>query len=193
MSADYSIKQLCDEYSVEYYPDLGENADIVSLKKLCDTLEAEIKNTGMENLLNDIELPLTEVLASMEYYGVKVDTDGVRAFGDMLTNDLKSIQLQIYEYAGREFNISSPKQLGEVLFKELGLPARKKTKSGYSTNAEVLEDLKPYHPIVELILQYRQLFKLNTTYVEGLLKTVGDDSRIHTNFKQTKQERQFPH
>ena len=103
----------------------------------------------------------------------------------MLTNDLKSIQLQIYEYAGREFNISSPKQLGEVLFKELGLPARKKTKSGYSTNAEVLEDLKPYHPIVELILQYRQLFKLNTTYVEGLLKTVGDDSRIHTNFKQT--------
>ena len=185
LSADYSIKQLCDEYSVEYYPDLGENADIVSLKKLCDTLEAEIKNTGMENLLNDIELPLTEVLASMEYYGVKVDTDGVRAFGDMLTNDLKSIQLQIYEYAGREFNISSPKQLGEVLFKELGLPARKKTKSGYSTNAEVLEDLKPYHPIVELILQYRQLFKLNTTYVEGLLKTVGDDSRIHTNFKQT--------
>ncbi|HHX56494.1 MAG TPA: DNA polymerase I, partial [Clostridiales bacterium] len=184
-SSEYSIKMLCGEYSVDYYADLGENSDIVSLKKLCETLELEIKSTGMESLLNDIELPLTEVLASMEYHGIKVDVEGVRAFGDTLTSDLKSIQTKIYEFAGHEFNISSPKQLGEILFNELGLPAKKKTKSGYSTNAEVLEGLRSHHPIIELILQYRQLFKLNSTYVEGLLKTVAEDGRIHTNFKQT--------
>ena len=184
-SSEYSIKMLCGEYSVEYYSDLGENADIVSLKKLCETLELEIKSTGMESLLNDIELPLTEVLASMEYHGIKVDVEGVRAFGDTLTSDLKSIQTKIYEYAGHEFNVSSPKQLGEILFNELGLPAKKKTKSGFSTKAEVLEGLRSHHPIIELILQYRQLFKLNSTYVEGLLKTVAEDGRIHTNFKQT--------
>ena len=192
-STNYSIKTLCSEYSVDYYSDLKENADIASLEGLCKTLEAEIKITGMEDLFNNIELPLTEVLASMEYHGIKVDIEGVREFGDTLTNDLNAIQLKIYEFAGHEFNISSPKQLSEVLFNELGLPTRKKTKSGYSTNAEVLESLRTHHPIIELVLQYRQLFKLNSTYVEGCLKLLAKMGEFIPTLGRRKQEQaEFP-
>lgn len=121
----------------------------------------------------------------METEGVKVDKEGVRSFGDNLTDEIGRVEKEIYEYSGEKFNISSPKQLGEVLFDKLGLPAKKKTKSGYSTNAEVLESLRDKHPIIELILRYRQLTKLNSTYVEGLLKTVREDGRVHSCFKQT--------
>lgn len=184
-SSEYSIERLCGEYSVKYHMDLGENADIVSLHELNARLSNELEETGMTNLFYDIELPLTAVLASMEVDGVLIDENGVRDFGVKLKSDLSSLEAEIFRLSGKEFNISSPKQLGDILFEELGLPSKKKTKTGYSTNAEVLEGLRGKHPIIELILQYRQLSKLNSTYVEGLLKVIGDDGRIHSNFKQT--------
>lgn len=184
-SSEYTIKRLCDEYRISYPTDLNENADVFALKAVCDKFKDELIKTGTATLFYEIEQPLTEVLASMEYNGVLVDRSGVSGFGDKLKTDLKGLEEQIYFMSGKEFNISSPKQLGDILFEELGLPSKKKTKTGYSTNADVLEQLKGKHPIIELILQYRQLSKLNSTYVEGLLKSVGDDSRIHSNFKQT--------
>ena len=132
----------------------------------------------------EVEQPLTEVLASMEHTGVLVDSDGVKAFGEMLKAETEKVQAEIYSICGREFNISSPKQLGEIL-PEIGVPLKKKTKTGYSTSAEVLEEFRAEYPVIELIIRYRQLTKLNSTYVEGLLKTVSQDGRIHTNFKQT--------
>ena len=138
----------------------------------------------MTELMYGIEQPLTEVLASMEYTGVKVDVEGVKRFGETLTDEIEGIESQIYFMCGKEFNIASPKQLGEILH-EMGLPLKKKTKNGFSTNAEVLEELRDKHPVIDLVLRYRQLTKLNSTYVEGLLKTVESDGRIHTVFKQT--------
>ena len=139
----------------------------------------------MTDLLENIEMPLTEVLASMEHYGVMIDKDGVKSFGADLSEMIEETRQMIYDDAGHEFNIASPKQLGTVLFEELGLPAKKKTKSGYSTNAEVLEELRNYSPIVDNVLKYRQYTKLNSTYVEGLLDKVAEDGRIHTSFRQT--------
>lgn len=184
-STEYTIEKMCAEYGAEYYSQLGDNSDIASLYDLCKTLYDEVVNTGMEKLFTDIEQPLTEVLASMEYYGVKVDSDGVREFGERLEKDIIDCEKKIYFMAGHEFNISSPKQLGVVLFEELGLPAKKKTKTGYSTNAEILEELADRHEIVSEILQYRKLTKLSSTYVEGLLKEVREDGRVHSSFKQT--------
>lgn len=184
-SAEYTIEKMCAEYGSPYYSSLDENADIASLPQLCGMLLKQVEAAGMLDLFNEIEQPLTEVLASMEHYGVRVDTNGVKDFGFTLSADIKGLEQQIYFMAGHEFNISSPKQLGVILFEEMGLPAKKKTKTGYSTNAEVLEELRDKHEIVELILQYRQLTKLNSTYVEGLLKEVGDDGRVHSVFKQT--------
>ena len=184
-SAEYTIEKLCAEYNSKYYSDMGENADIASLPQLCDALLKEVDRTGMKSLLTEIEQPLTEVLASMECYGVRVDVDGIKAFGDTINADLKAIEQQIYFMAGKEFNISSPKQLGVILFDEMGLPSGKKNKTGYSTNADVLEELRDKHPIVDLILQYRQLAKLSSTYVDGLLKVIADDGRVHSFFKQT--------
>lgn len=184
-STEYTISRLCQQYNSPYYSDMNEYADIASLPQLCDVLEKEIDATEMKSLLTDIEQPLTEVLASMEYYGVKVDRQGIIDFGNQLTSELKAIVEQIYFMAGKEFNVSSPKQLGVVLFEEMGLPAMKKTKTGYSTNADVLENLRDKHPIIDLIIQYRQLTKLNSTYVEGLLKVIADDGRVHSNYRQT--------
>lgn len=180
-SADYSIERLCRDYSCAYnleYP-------VLSLPSLYEKMQAELVLCGMQNLLYDIEQPLTRVLASMEHTGVLTDTAGVREFGEKLRAEMEDISAQIYSAAGHEFNILSPKQLGEVLFGELGLPSGRKTKTGYSTNAEVLEKLIDKHPIVPLVLKYRQLSKLASTYVDGLLKTVSEDGRIHTVFCQT--------
>ncbi len=184
-SAEYSVERMCAEYGVPTYDDLGEFAEIAALASLAPVMLSEIEKQGMTWLLNEIELPLTEVLASMEHYGVKIDKEGIKRFGETLTEEMSGIEQQIYFMAGHEFNIGSPKQLGVVLFEEMGLPTGKKTKTGYSTNAEVLENLRNKHEIVDLILQYRQLSKLNSTYVEGLLKVVAEDGRVHSLFKQT--------
>ena len=183
-ASEYSIEKLCTRYDSPYYSSAGEWADIVSLPQLCKMLIKEIDSLGMTQLLYGIEQPLTEVLASMEHTGVKVDVEGVKKFGEKLRDETEGIESQIYFMSGREFNISSPKQLGEVLV-EMGLPLKKKTKSGYSTNAQVLEELQDKHPIIGLIQRYRQLTKLSSTYVDGLLKTVAGDGRIHTVFRQT--------
>ncbi len=184
-ASGYTAENLCLTYHTAYRSDMGEYADVCSLGDLCEALKRELDLAEMNKLYNDIELPLCEVLTSMEYYGVQADSEGIRAFGDKLNIKLEELTKDIYELAGSEFNILSPKQLGKVLFEDLGLPAKKKTKSGYSTNAEVLESLADKHPIVPLILEYRTLAKLNGTYVDGLLKQVHDDGRVHSYFKQT--------
>ncbi len=184
-ASDYAADKLCAEYGVHYCSENGEFADLVSLTSLAKKLRAEIDSEGMTELLENIEMPLTEVLASMEHSGVKIDRNGVEDFGTSLSEMIEETQQMIYDDAGHEFNISSPKQLGTVLFEELGLPAKKKTKSGYSTNADVLEELRNYSPIVDNVLKYRQYTKLNSTYVTGLLEKIADDGRIHTCFKQT--------
>ena len=183
--SDYTAENLCLAYKVAYRSDCGENADIASLLPLCENLAGQLEQTEMTRLYNDIELPLCEVLASMEHCGVKADADGIRAFGADLKEKIAELTQQIYDYAGEEFNIASTKQLGAILFEKLGLPAKKKTKSGYSTGAEVLEELESKHPIIPLILEYRTLTKLDSTYVESLLKQIGEDGRVHSVFKQT--------
>lgn len=183
-SSEYTISNLCSAYNVAYSSD-SEFADILSLKRLAKVLKDELEKTGMESLYKDIELPLCEVLASMEVYGVRVDTNGIKAFGENLDGDITRLRDEIYALAGHEFNISSPKQLGVVLFEELSLPSGKKTKSGYSTSAEILEGLANHHPIINLILEYRTLTKLKSTYVDGLLDVVCSDGRVRSEFKQT--------
>lgn len=148
-------------------------------------LSAKITALGMETLLHEIEMPLAAVLADMESAGFCVNREGLRSYGAQLTEVAGQLSERIRYYAGGDFNINSTKQLGEVLFERLGLPHGKKTKTGYSTNAEVLEKLRPVHPIVDDILDYRQLTKLNSTYAEGLVKEIESDGRIRTVFKQT--------
>lgn len=155
------------------------------LLSLADELQGRIHDTEGERLLYEIEMPLCSVLADMELRGFGVDRKGLEEYGRALTELSASLAERIYCLAGGEFNIQSPKQLGEVLFERLGLPHGKKTKTGYSTNVEVLEKLKPAHPIIEEILDYRQVTKLNGTYAEGLVKQIAEDGRIHTLFKQT--------
>lgn len=184
-ATDYSAAALCGQLGLPYFEELGEFAAVYSLTQLTEKGIARLEEDGMKVLWETVELPLTRVLAEMEHEGIAVDTDGIRAFGEELAAKISEMQEQIYEYAGETFNIASPKQLGVVLFETLGLPAGKKTKSGYSTNAEVLEELLPKHPIIGLILEYRQYTKLQSTYVDGLLKAVAEDGRIHTNFRQT--------
>ena len=184
-SSEYTAENLCSAYRCMYRSDMGDYSDLASLPALCERLEKELELTDMKKLYEEIELPLCEVLASMEHYGVRADAEGIKAFGDDLKIKIDELTREIYDYAGKEFNIASTKQLGVILFEELGLPAKKKTKSGYSTNAEVLEGLIDKHPIIPLILEYRTLTKLNSTYVDGLLKLIGDDGRVHSVFKQT--------
>ncbi|MCL2077467.1 MAG: DNA polymerase I [Oscillospiraceae bacterium] len=150
-----------------------------------EQLYSKITAENMLNVLTEIEIPLTEVLVNMERHGIEVDKAGIENFGAELTRDIERIENEIYELAGEIFNISSPKQLGEILFNKLMLPSGKKTKTGYSTNADVLEDLADKHEIIPLITEYRALTKLNSTYVTGLLKLTGEDNRIHTTFMQT--------
>lgn len=184
-ATDYLTDKLCAEYGAHYYAENGELAELLSLRGLSEKLRAEVEAQGMTDLLSNVELPLTEVLASMEDAGVRVDRRGVEEFGVYLSEMIEETQQLIFDEAGHGFNISSPKQLGTVLFEELGLPAKKKTKSGYSTNADVLEELRPHAPIVDNVLKYRQYTKLRSTYVTGLLDKVSEDGRIHTVFRQT--------
>ena len=147
--------------------------------------QPKLEEFGLLPVLTDIELPLCPVLARMEKAGVLVDARALIDFGKQLQTGIDTLMAEIHRLAGEEFNILSPKQLGHILFDKLGLPPVKKTKTGYSTNAEVLEKLRPQHEIVGAVLDYRQLTKLNSTYVEGLGKVVAVDGRIHTSFQNT--------
>ena len=153
--------------------------------ELMAPMRAKLAENGAEKLYFDIELPLCQVLAEMECAGFLVDRKALADFGESLTAGIDALQRGIWELAGHEFNINSPKQLGEVLFDELMLPAGKKTKTGWSTNADILEKLIGKHPIIGDILEYRMLTKLKSTYADGLLKVISTDGRIHTNFRMT--------
>ncbi|WP_203361508.1 DNA polymerase I [Bacillus sp. REN10] len=155
-----------------------------ALEQLKATCLQELEDNQQLELFYDLELPLALILADMESEGVQVDVDRLKQMGEELKQQLSVIEQTIYELAGMEFNINSPKQLGSVLFEKLGLPPIKKTKTGYSTSADVLEKLAPSHEIVEHILHYRQLGKLQSTYIEGLLKVVSSHHKIHTRFNQ---------
>ncbi|HBD62860.1 MAG TPA: DNA polymerase I, partial [Clostridiales bacterium] len=145
----------------------------------------EIRNLGMEELYRSIELPLIDVLAYMEFVGFKVDMNVIAGLGIHFQEKIALLEKEIYEKAGENFNINSPKQLAVILFEKLGLTVIKKTKTGISTDAEVLDRLKSEHEIVEMIIEYRQMVKLNSTYVEGLKSVVGETGRVHSSFNQT--------
>ncbi len=147
-------------------------------------LREKVEEMGGTQLLDRLELPLAPLLFRMERRGFALDTEALLRYGKTLSEDMAAVEARIYTLAGMDFNLNSPKQLGEVLFVHLGLPAKKKTKSGYSTGADVLESLRHHHPIVADILEYRQLSKLYSTYIVGLHKAVAADGRLHTDFKQ---------
>jgi len=162
-----------------------DNKNAVYVYELNKVLSEKLSEGESLNIYRDIELPLAVVLADMEEAGFKIDKDGISSYGNKLQEEADSLAQRIYFQAGEQFNINSPKQLGEILFDKLNLPSGKKTKTGYSTNAEVLQKLSIKHPIVSDILEYRQLTKLIGTYVTGLLKVADCNGVIHTNFKQT--------
>ena len=198
-SSDYSVKALAGAYSLNAVKiDAGELSSFYETEKeyvdsaavieaLSVKLTAAVSENSQEKLLSDIEIPLARVLASMEREGFSVDRVGLENYSDKIGARLEDSLRKVYDLAGCEFNLNSPKQLSDVLFSEdkLNLPHGKKTKSGYSTNADVLESLRDKHPIINEILQYRALQKLKSTYCEGLLKVIDNDGRIHSTLNQT--------
>lgn len=181
----YSMEEMCEAYIPGGISGGGETAALNRMPELKKAVETVINERQMDFLYREIELPLCEVLASMEVIGFAVDVDGIQAFGEKLQQQIDTLKDEIMELAGVPFNFNSTQQLAEVLFNRLGLPPGKKTKSGYSTNAEVLESLRGMHPIIEKILDYRKLTKLLSTYVVGLTRAVREDGRIHSTFNQT--------
>ena len=179
LSSDYSLSRLLAEYGC------AAEECLHGLPALCDRLTALVAEQGMTALLTDVEQPLALVLAAMEQEGVAVDREGIAAFGRDLTARILTLQKEIYRQVGYEFNLNSPKQLGKALFEDLGLPHGKKTKTGYSTSADVLEKLRDEFPVVANLLEYRTLSKLNSTYCDGLLKVVDPDGRVRSVFNQT--------
>ncbi len=182
-ASDYPVSKLATNF-------LGMNVDdgdpigcAEAVWKLRAVMAAELKDLGMEQLYDEIELPLCDVLYRMEKEGIAVDRPTLDAFGKMLSERIDECEKLIYSYAGGPFNINSPKQLGVLLFETLGLPHGKKTKTGYSTNVEVLEKLKDKHPIIPAIMDYRGFTKLKSTYADGLMKVICDDGRIRTTFQ----------
>lgn len=189
--SNYDIEHLCLDYNVpmpEFKNSLGSSDENVVyaavIKPLFDKTDALLDEANQTDLLHNIELPLARVLAKMEHVGFCVDKNGIEEFGKSLSSRINELTDLIYKEVGHEFNINSPKQLGVALFEELKLPCKKKTKSGYSTNAEVLESLRYDHAVIEYILEYRSLTKLKSTYCDGLLKVIAPDGRIHTSFNQ---------
>ena len=195
LASSYEPSRLCDEYGVSLpFIDAGFGLmeDVVVCAKnalavhlLSDKMAGIMAANGQERLYYEIEMPLARVLAGMEAAGFEVDAAGIGAYGKTLEKKLEEMQIKIYGMIGYEFNINSPKQLGEALFIKLGLPPNKRTKTGFSTGAEVLEALRAYHPVIGELLEYRQTSKLKSTYTDGLLKVIAPDGRIHTSFNQT--------
>ncbi|MDD6275959.1 MAG: DNA polymerase I [Clostridia bacterium] len=187
-SNDYSPVRMAQEYGVAA-PKLNSEDECAKqasvLVNLWDKLSANLEQNGQTKLFLDIESPLAKVLASMENAGFLVDKESINSYGAVLEQKIASLVQEIYAMSGEEFNINSPKQLGTVLFEKMGLPVKKKTKSGYSTNADVLEELAVNYPIAELVLEYRTLAKLKSTYCDGLLKCIAPDGRIHSTLNQT--------
>ena len=183
---DYTVPRLAQEYGAAL-PDCkdADAAAAAVLPELFGKLCAAVRDNGQDKLLREIELPLAAVLADMEITGFEVETDGIERFGALLDGRIQEITASIYERTGFAFNLNSPKQLGEALFEKLALPAPKKTKNGYSTNAETLQMLSADYPVVAEILEYRTLAKLKSTYCDGLLKAISPDGRIHSTLNQT--------
>ena len=178
-AGSYDLPRLAQTYLGEELP------DVQTVWALQPVLREKMDAQAMLPLYTDIELPLCPVLARMEQAGFLVDRKALYDFGERLTSSIEQLQQSIWALAGEPFNIQSPKQLGSILFERLMLPAGKKTKTGWSTNAAVLDKLRGKHPIVEQILDYRTLTKLKSTYADGLLKEISADGRIHTNFQMT--------
>ena len=177
------------EETMDYEQLKGEDVfvyDVQNLNEVSANLQAKLKDMQMDKLYQEIELPLAKMLADMENAGIYINEAKLDAMNVQMNDELHVLEQSIYELAGEIFNINSPKQLGEILFVKLGLPALKKTKTGFSTNAEVLENLIYAHPIIAKILDYRLLNKLKTTYLDGLKALINPDTkRIHTSFNQT--------
>lgn len=204
---DYPYEDLAKDYAGLMIPSktdlLGKESPVKAirekpeafLKYICymayipwktrDRLLEELNNTGMQTLYDTIELPLVYTLSDMEKEGVHVDAEELKRYGGELAAQIAVLEKEIYEGAGETFNINSPKQLGHILFEKLEMPYGKKTKTGYSTAADVLEKLAVEYPLVSKILEYRQLAKLKSTYADGLANFIEEDGRIHTNFQQT--------
>ena len=181
--SDYSAGKLSAAYLNETLPAGDLAAEARAIWRLKPVLWEKLKEQALDRLYTEIEFPLCRVLGEMERTGITVDRAALETFGEMLTNRIEDAQNTVFAYAGEEFNINSTKKLGEILFEKLGLPPVKKTKTGYSTNADVLEKLRPKHPIIDAILEYRMLTKLKSTYADGLLKVIAADGRIHTTFQ----------
>ena len=185
-SGAYDLKRIIEEYAITDIPEENETAFFTAyLPKAFERMNKLIEEHNQVRLLEEIELPLARVLASMEKEGFLVDAKGIEGFGVELQGRIETLVTDIYDEVGYEFNLNSPKQLGEALFEKMGLPAKKKTKSGYSTNADVLEGLAADYPVVAKILEYRTLAKLKSTYCDGLLKVICDDGRIRSTLNQT--------
>lgn len=183
----YDVPLLVTEYLGAAMPDTASFTEqIIHMFALKDVMDGKIKEYDMSKLLYEIEIPLSVVLSDMEHAGIKVDLGKLQELSAKFGEKLDLLTKEIYELAGTEFNINSPKQLGEILFEKLLLPVIKKTKTGYSTDAEVLEKLRPLHPIIDKILDYRFVMKMKSTYADGLAALVDKEtSRIYTSFNQT--------
>ena len=181
--SDYPVSKLATNFLSVSLEDEDAAACAEAIWNLRPVLEQELERNGMTKLYRDIELPLCDVLYRMECRGIAIDRQQLEQFGTMLATRIDDCEKLIFSYSDGSFNINSTKQLGELLFDKLGLPPVKKTKTGYSTNAEVLEKLKGKHPIIPAIMDYRMLTKLKSTYADGLMKQIGPDGRIHTTFQ----------
>lgn len=181
--SEYTVPKLATTFLGRSVEEGDAGACAEALWHLKPILEEELRKQGMEELYQTIELPLCDVLYRMERTGVAIDRQQLEQFGIVLSERIDACEKLIYGYAQGSFNINSTKQLGELLFDKLALPPVKKTKTGYSTNADVLEKLKDKHPIIPAIMDYRMLTKLKSTYADGLMKVIGNDGRIHTTFQ----------
>ncbi len=177
----FDFERLCYKFAGQR----AETPDPITVYRIYQVIEQKIKDNEQTELMYDIEMPLAGVLANMEARGFQVDIEGLDQYGRRLESLANQYKERIYFHAGCEFNINSPKQLGDILFERLMLPNGKRTKTGYATGADILEKLRPYHPIIQDILDYRQVAKLKSTYTDGLVKCADHKGRVHTTFKQT--------